>query len=197
MLEYIAEQIRAQALASLTWISRPAGLVEMLQVKNGDTFTKFPAAKRYYGVTCEPGDYLNMSPDGNEICIAFVDSAGDVRIDQRTSHFERISAFFRVVVWYDERKIRFDGQFDKSGKMALEITEVVRTAELNTAGLTGCKIGFENLTTDPAKIWGSYGFKPDDQLFMLPYRTFAVSFRMRGFLFGKCEDFSVQVQTVC
>jgi len=197
MLEYIAEQIRAQAFASLSWISRPAGLVEMLQVRNGNNFTKFPAAKPYYGVVCEPGDYLNMSPDGKEACIAFVDSAGDLKIEQRTSHFERFSAYFRVVVWYDEKRITVGGVMSKTAAMAFEIQNEVKQVNFDAPKLSGCKVLSEGITENPANIWGSYGFKPDDQLFMLPYRTFAVSFRLRGFLFGKCEDFSVQAQEVC
>lgn len=197
MYEYIGEHIRAQVLAPLTWVSRPAGLVEILEVKNGEKNTKFPGAKPYYGVNCEPGDYLNMSPDGKETCIAFVDSSGEIRVDQHTTHFDRISAFFRVVVWYDEKKIRYDGALDISARMTQEIVNLAKSANLNNAGIGGCKVIYESLTTDPAKIWGVYGFKPDDQLFMLPYRTFAVSFRMTAFLSGACQDYSIQVQSVC
>lgn len=193
MIEFAAERIRSGVLSSLSWATRTAGLTEMLQVGAN----KFPGAKPQFGTDCEPGDYLNMSPDGREAAIAFVDSPGDVKVDRHTSNFDQVSATLRVVVWYDESKMRYEGPLDKSTRMAHEVVKLARVCDLSGGAVYGSRLRFEALITDPGAIWGAYGFKADDMLFMLPYRTFAVVFKLRAFVSVGCNDYSVQVQDVC
>ena len=158
MLEYIGEQIRTQVFARLTWISRAGGYTELLEANDGGTQKRFPGTKPQYQVPCEPGDYLNMGPDGKETCIAFVDSPGLIQVDERRSKYERVSVPFRVVVWYDDRKVRYDGPADKAGQMAKEIIAYARAATLSTTGVSGCKVSYDSIDFDPARIWGAYGF---------------------------------------
>ena len=197
MFDYIGEKIRTEAFSRLTWISRAGGFTEMVEVNDGGTLKRFPGAKPQYQMPCEPGDYLNMSPDGSEICIAFTDSAGKIQVDERHRIFDKVSAFFRVVVWYDENRIAYGGATDKAHQMAKEIIAAVRGVNMNNTGLQGCRVSFDSVDFDPAKVWAGYGFKADDALFMRPYRTFAVSFRLRALLATGCADASIQVQGVC
>jgi len=196
MFEYIGEKARA-ALADLEWVSRLAGQTEVLHTTDGGERRAFPGAKPRYGIPCEPGDYLNMGPDGRERCIVFVDFPGEVSVKQRTSHFDRIEVPFRVVAWFNEKALEYSGSADRMGGMVASIVSALKGADFATTGFSGCKTAYTGLSTMPEKIWGAYGIGPETGHFALPYRTFAVYFTLKAHVF-KCADYAIEnAASVC
>lgn len=186
MFEYIGEQIRANVLVNLTWVSRSAGYVEPIRVQDGDKVRLMPGAKPYAGAVCESGDYINMAPDAGQTCIVFVDSDEDVFVTRKTSRYSEIDARFRVVVWYDERKISISAGEILVG-MQSAIIAGVRAVSFNTEGLMLTKTFFQNFQHDPERVWSRYGLHTHKKgLFVAPYKTFAVTFRMIGRFVPEC-----------
>ena len=67
-----------------------------------------------------------MAPDGSETCIAFVDVPSDIQVDETHRTYNILNVRFRVVVWFDERKIDFEGENDKPGRLVQEIINTVK-----------------------------------------------------------------------
>lgn len=187
MFEFIGEQIRTQVFDSFAWITRAGGLTEMLEVSDNGTAVRFPASKPVAGQPCEQGDYINLSPHGREVCIAFVDAPGDINTTERNGMWTRVDIPFRVVVWYNEDKIDYTGNLDKAARMTQDIITAVKAATFSGAGVYKAKGVYTGLSTNPERIWGKYGFKSSDGLFMLPYRTFAINFSMKAFVTNCAE----------
>lgn len=183
MFDFIAEKTRSNVLASLPWVSRCAGLVEPTLATDGGYY---PGARPYAGQPCDAGDYLNMSPQETETCIAFVDTDGEVRKQRGTSRFVGFETHFRVVLWYDERKISVDAGNFAFG-MQSAIIAGVQATNYNGLGLHLTKAFFDGAQFDPKAIWGRYAINQEKQgLFMLPYRTMAISFRLIGRAIPEC-----------
>jgi len=189
MFESIGEAVKTGL--SLEWIERLGGFVELVSVKNGEERALFPGCKEYSGTTWN-GGYLNMSP-GPETSLAFVDSQNDITVERTTGMYRILLIRFRVVVWYDENAIEYEG--DKTGRMVQDVIDKVKAVEF--VGLKSVRTIFEGLSVDPNRIWGQYNYKPDDALFMAPYRTFAVSFRMRAYQMTKICGEALQTNEVC
>lgn len=190
MTEYIAERIRASVLSGLPWISRSAGLTEPARSADGGNY---PGARRYAGDHCHGvGDYINMAPDVAETAIAFVDWDGDIRRVYSNSRLYDFDTYFRVVVWFDERKVTVDAgnlMFALQGA----ITAGILATNINTEGLIRTKAFFDSIQLDPVKVWSRYQIQQDKQgLFMLPYRTFAMRYRLIGRVVPECFTGSIQ-----
>jgi hypothetical protein len=184
MLDYIGERIRESVLVNLPWVSRSSGLVDAVRNADGGNY---PGAKPYFGAPCnDVGDYVNMAPQDGESCIVFIDADSDTKktkVHAKTYDFE---TFFRVVVWIDERKINVDLGNMMWG-MQSAIMSGVQAVSFNTYGLTRSRVFFDSIQHDPKKIWDRYQIEQEKQgLFLLPYRTFAVRFRLIGRLIPSC-----------
>lgn len=183
MFDYIGEKIRAGVLSQNPWISRSAGLTEPVQNADGGLY---PGARPYAGAPCEDtGDYVNMAPSETETCIAFVDQEGELKKVYTNSRLYDFEAFFRVVVWFDERKVTVDGP-SLMLSMQSAITAGVNATSFNTTGLLRTKTFFESAQFDPKSIWGRYAAPDKQGLFLLPYRTFAIRFRLIGRMVPEC-----------
>lgn len=186
MFDYIGEKIRADVLANLTWISRSAGFTTPVRVEDNGRVRLFPGARPYAGVACEDGDYINMGPDAGQVGIAFVDSESSLQVSRKTSKYSEIEALFRVVVWYDERKITVPGSSAMIGLQSAIIAGV-RALSFNTDGLYLTKTYFQRFDHNAGRIWSRYGIVDNDAgLFIAPYQTFAVNFRMIGRYIPEC-----------
>lgn len=184
MTEYIAEKIRDTVLSGLPWISRSAGLTEPVQNADGGTY---PGARTYDGQACHGvGDYINMAPQETETAIAFVDWDGDVRRVYSNARLYDFETYFRVVVWFDEQKVTIDAgnlMFALQGA----IVTGIRASSLNTDGLLRTRVIFDALQLDPVQVWSRYRIGQEKQgLFLVPYRTFAVRFRLIGRMVPEC-----------
>lgn len=190
MTDYIGEKIRDLVLSELPWISRAAGYTEPVPNADGGYFPgarPFPG-QPYHGVS----DYVNMAPQETETAISFVDWDGDLRRVYQNAKLYDFETFFRVVVWFDERKISVDAgnvMFAMQGAIAAGI----RAISLNTDGLLRTKTFFDSATFDAAKVWDRYKMPEKQGLFMLPYRTFALRFRLIGRMVPGC--FTGQITT--
>lgn len=184
MTDYIGEKIRDSVLSGLPWISRSAGLTEPVQNADGGTY---PGARRYTGDPCAAvGDYVNMAPQETETALAFVDWDGDIRRVYSNAKLYDFETPFRVVVWFDERKVTVDAgnlMFALQGA----ITAGIRATNLNTNGLLRTRVIFDSVQLDPIQIWSRYRMGQERQgLFLLPYRTFALRFRLIGRMIPEC-----------
>ncbi len=183
MTEYIAEKIRDAVLSGLPWMSRSAGLTEPVQGAKGT----YPGARRYTGDPCAAvGDYINMAPQETETAIAFVDWDGDNQKVYSNARLYDFKTYFRVVVWFDERKVTVDAG---SLMFALQgaITAGIRAVNFNTDGLLRTKAILDSAQLDPVKVWSKYQMQQQKQgLFLLPYRTFALRFMLMGRVVPEC-----------
>lgn len=184
MTEYIAERVRQNVLVNLPWISRTAGLTEPVQSADGGTY---PGARKYNGQTCQgEGDYINMAPEATETAIAFVDWDGDIRRVYSNSRLYDFEAYFRVVVWFDERKVTIDAG-NLMMAMQAAITSGIKATSLNTEGLLRTRVFFDSAQLDPLQVWSRYRMEQEKQgLFLVPYRTFALRFRLLGRIVPEC-----------
>lgn len=184
MKQYIGEKIRDSVLSSLPWISRAAGLSDPVLGADGLTY---PGARPFDGQPCEgAGDYVNMSPQEGESVVAFVDWDGDLRRVFSTPKLFDFETFFRIVVWMDERKITVSAG-DVRMAMQAAIAAGVRAASYNTDGLYRTRVFFDSLQFDPLSVWARYTAAKENQgLFMLPYQSFALRFRIIGRMVPEC-----------
>lgn len=191
MLETIAEQIRQQ-LATLDWITRTGGLTNPVEILDGETAKTIPACLSYEGAPCDAGsegDFLNMAPHGEEVCIAFVEMPNDFSVVRRHARYDDVTLAFRVVVWYDARKISFDGDLEPSWKMIEQIIGAVKAADVTNDALGGAKIRFNSTQFTPDQIWSRYNMRDANQgFFMYPYRTFGLNFILQCRLNLSCFD---------
>lgn len=190
MTDYIGEKIRDLVLSELPWISRAAGYTEPVRNADGGYF---PGARPFAGQPDHGvSDYVNMAPQETETAIAFVDWDGDLRRVYQNGKVYDFETFFRVVIWFDERKISVDSgnvMFAMQGA----ITAGIRATDLNTEGLLRTKTFFDSTTFDAEKVWSRYKMPEKQGLFMLPYRTFALRFRLIGRMVPQC--FTGQITT--
>ncbi len=172
-------------LSTLPWVSRSAGFTEPTKAAESDRL--YPGSMPYSGQPCDDaGDYLNMAPQEGDTAIAFVDTESEVRTVRSNSRFSEIEALFRVVVWYDSRKVSVDGDSVSMG-LQMAMNAGISAINFNTMGLSGARVFFYTYTPDPKKIWSRYGMGSDkDGLFMLPYRTFAVAYRLTARYRAEC-----------
>lgn len=198
MFEYVGNKIRA-SLATVPLLTRAGGLAETIDTVDGNERRKYPGCKGYRdkdGVyTGKSEDIMNVSPDGSFPGIAFTDFPTDIQVEQNTSRYQFISVRFRVVVWYNEETVVHDGEADKSGALMQAVIAAVRTTEMPF--FKKPKINFEAISADAGRIWSTYNFKPDDALFLPPYRTFAIIFRMRAYLMKNCPLPEIEVDESC
>lgn len=184
MFDYIGELVRAGVLSQSPWISRCAGLAEPVPNADGGFY---PGARPYAGQPCDAvGDYINMAPSELETCIAFVDQDSEVRQVYSTSKLYDFEVFFRVVVWFDERKVTAD-----AGNLMIllqsGITAGVLAVSFNTPGMSRTKTFFDSVQIDPKTIWSRYQIDQEKHgLFLLPYRTLAIRFRLIGRVVPAC-----------
>mgnify|MGYP000113668882 FL=1 len=198
MFEYIGNKLRA-SLAASPMITRPGGLAEVIDTVNGNERTKYPGCKGYRdkdGVyTGKTSDIMNLSPDASAAGIAFTDFPSDITVEQNTGRYQLITVRFRVVVWYNEDAMDYQGEVDKGGRLMQEVIDRVNAAEMPF--FKKSKINLEAISADASRIWSVYSFKPDDALFLPPYRTFAIIFRMRAYLMKGCELPEIEVDQSC
>lgn len=186
MFDYIGEKIR-QRLATLDWLSRTGGYTIPAETTDAGQAAGYPSAPWYEGAECAPTERLNMAPDGRETAQAFVDSDGILNQLRRTARYIDFSANIRVVLWYDTRKIEYDGDSDKEWQMISEIIAAVKSTELNTEGLGAARLRYASSQFDPDTIWGKYGMRAKGQgLFTWPYKTLALQFTLTGRLIPQC-----------
>lgn len=183
MFEHIGAQTRRSVFENLPWVSRFAGLAEPVPGADGRIY---PGARPFAGQPCDAGDYVNMSPSEAETCIAFVDSDSDVRKTRTTSRYYDFELFFRVVLWYDERKIPIDPE-NLLFALHSAISAGVMATRFDTAGILRTKAFYDSMQVDPLKVWDRYKIDQQKQaLFVLPYRSFAVRFRLIGVVTPAC-----------
>lgn len=189
MLDYIGEKVRDSVLSGLPWVSRSAGLVDVVRSADGGNY---PGARPYVGGPLEDvGDYVNMAPQEGETCIAFVDSDADTRRVLSHAKFFDFETFFRVVVWLDERRVSVDIGNMMWGLQS-GITAGVLAVSFNTDGMLRTKCFFDAIQHDQAEIWRRYQMGQEKQgLFLLPYRTFAIRFRLIGRMVPACFTYPI------
>ena len=124
-----------------------------------------------------------------ETCIVFSEFQ-EYTVNERVNLYERFTLRFRLIVWFNEAKIDYDGYAGE--KISKDLIKKVRGLNMYKKP----QINFESITADPARIWSAYSFRPDDALFMAPYRTFALTFSLRAYEMVKCVDETV-IETVC
>lgn len=185
MFDYIGEKIRAGVLSSLPWISRAAGYTEPARAVDSGRF--YPGARPYAGQPCtDAGDVLNMAPEEGDTAIAFVDSDFEIRVIGENRRWQEVETFFRVVVWYDTRKVAIDAGHLATG-LQMAINAGVGALDFNTEGLQGAKARFYTFTDTPSRIWARYGMADDPGgVFMLPYRTFALTYKFTARYRAEC-----------
>ena len=185
MFDYLGEKIRAGVLANLPWVSRSAGLTVPVMAADSGRF--YPGALPYTGHPCrDTGDYINMSPQEGETAICFFDTEGELRVFGQNTRFQQIETFFRVVVWYDSRKITIPGTALSTG-LQMAIAAGVQAVDFNTDGLSGCRAYFHNFTADASRIWARYGMADSRAaLFLMPYQTFAITFKFIARFRAEC-----------
>ena len=187
MFDRLGQEI-ISVLEPLEYITLRGGMVELINQTDGEQRSVTPQSKVYAdGVWT--GEYQNLSPDHSETCIVFSEFV-DYTVTERTNLYERFTLRFRLIVWFNEAKIDYDGYAGE--KISKDLIRKVRGLNLYKKP----QIHFESITADPARIWSAYSFKPDDALFMAPYRTFALTFTLRAFEMIKCED-TTTIETVC
>lgn len=186
MFDYIGEKIRLQ-LAGLDWLSRSAGYTVPVEIQDGGERGGYPAANYYDGAPCPVGEKLNMAPHEGETALAFVDSDAVFTTTRRTSRFIEFSTNIRLVLWYDTRKVAYDGDSDKEWQMISDVTNAVKSASFDTEGLLATRIRFASVQYDPAQIWGKYSLRSEGQgLFVYPYKTMAIIFTLSGRFVADC-----------
>ena len=186
MFEAIGEAIRAQ-LAELTWISRTGGQTIPIEVRDGEVFKTFPGCRPYEGAPCDAGDFVNLSPHADETCIAFCEFNGDISVLRHTSRYDDISFPVRVVLWWDARKISFDGDVSAEWAMTDKVIEAVKAADIETEIFGAARIQYLSTQITPSLIWDRYNIRSEGQgLFMYPYRTIGLNFNIRGRINLKC-----------
>ncbi len=176
MIESIADQIKAGVFDNLDWITRSGGLTELVEDTSGETPVRRPWAR-----ILEDGvrSYVDVTPDGNDACIAFVDFPSDMTVETERSKYRIVVLRPRIVVWCNEDKIEYSGDLEKQGGMVTAINNLVRGLSINA--LSTSRIVLESMSVDAGRIWSGYNFRADDALFVAPYRTFALTFRLRGY----------------
>ena len=190
MFEYIGKKIQT-SLALLEYVSLAGGYTELIDAPNGGERLKRPMSRKY--VDGKPDGYVDMSPDGSESCIMFVDGT-DMSLEQHTNHYDVLLFRPRIVVWYDERKLDFTGELDTGARVTQDIISSVKSTLFPFFSRVHAR--FELLTVDPARIWQGYNFKPDDALFMAPYRTFAITFRLKVWQMN-CVESTIELNEIC
>ena len=185
MFDYIGEKIRTNVLSTLPWVSRSAGYTEPAKAADSNKF--YPGAMPYDGQPCtDGGDYLNMAPQEGDTALVFVDSDSDVRVIRRNTRFSEIEALFRVVVWYDTRKVTVPGDSANIG-LQMALNAGIGAVDFNAEGLQGARVFYYTFSSDAKRIWSRYGMGVDsDTLFMLPYRTFAITYKLTGRFRPEC-----------
>lgn len=186
MFEQIGESIRA-SLAELTWISRTGGATVPIEIRDGETFKTFPGCLAYEGAPCEAGQFVNLAPDSSESCIAFIEFLNDVTVVRHTSRYDDISFQFRVVLWWDARKIAFDGDEVVEWGIIERVIAKVKAANIENTVFGAARVQYLSAQFTPDQIWGRYNIQTQGQgLFMYPYRTMGLNFNVRGRLNLKC-----------
>lgn len=186
MFDYIGEKIRVK-LAAIEWISRTGGYTVQAETKDGTTKAGYPSAPWYTGADCTPTERLNMAPHDGETAIAFVDSDGNLTTVKRTAKYIDFAANVRVVLWYDTRRIVYEGDSDREWQMIKDVIGAAKSAEMNTEGLGLARLRFASVQYDPAQIWNKYAMRTVGQgLFTWPYKTLAITFTLTGRLVMNC-----------
>lgn len=192
MIEYIGKKIQ-EALSGIEYISLAGGYAEMIEAPNKEgERARRPMCRKYTNGVAT--DYVELTPDGSESCITFVDSQNDVSVETHTSRYDILIIRPRVVAWYDERKLIFEGEADTGTRIFQDVQSAIKA--INFSFFAKSTIRFESVAVDPARIWGAYNFKPDDALFMAPYRTIAFTFRMKVWLTA-CKESKIELDTSC
>ena len=190
MFEYIGKKIQT-SLSTLDYVSLAGGYTELVDAPDGEERIKLPMCRKY--VDGKADGYVNMSPDGSESCIMFVDGT-EMSLELHTSRYDILIFRPRVVVWYDERKLGFTGELDTGARVMQDIMSKVKLASFPFFSKVSAR--FELLTVDSGRIWSAYNFKPDDALFMAPYRTFAVTFRLKVWQ-TNCVESTIELNEIC
>ena len=187
MFDRLGQQI-ITLLEPLEYITLRGGLVELINQTDGDARSVTPQSKVYVDGVWN-GEYQNLSPDHSETCIVFSEFQ-EYTVNERVNLYERFTLRFRLIVWFNEAKIDYDGYAGE--KISKDLIKKVRGLNMYKKP----QINFESITADPARIWSAYSFRPDDALFMAPYRTFALTFSLRAYEMVKCVD-ETAINTVC
>ena len=187
MFDRLGQEI-ISVLGPLEYITLRGGLVELINQTDGEARSITPQSKVYVDGVWN-GEYQNLSPDHSETCIVFSEFV-EYTVNERTNMYERFTLRFRLIVWFNEAKIDYDGYAGE--KISKDLIKKVRGLNMYKKP----QINFESITADPARIWSAYSFRPDDALFMAPYRTFALTFSLRAYEMVKCVD-ETAINTVC
>lgn len=187
MFDQLGQKIRA-VLEPLEYISLRGGLVELINQSDGEQRSITPQCKTFVNDVWN-GDWQNLSPDHSETCIVFTEIQ-DYQVNESTSRYDRFTVKFRVIVWYNESKIYYEGYVGE--KIQRDITRKIKGLNIYKKP----QISLESITADPSRIWSAYSFRPDDALFMAPYRTFALTFNLKAYEMVKCVD-ETQIEEVC
>ena len=192
MIEYIGKKIQP-ALSSIEYVSLAGGYVEMIEAPNKEgERTRRPMCRKY--VDGVPVDYVEVTPDGSDSCIMFVDMPTEPSVDLHTTRYDVLIIRPRIVIWYDEQKVIFEGEVDTGTRIFQDVQSALKEVDFSFFGKS--TIRFESITVDPARIWNGYNFKPDDALFMAPYRTVAFTFRMKAWSMN-CKESKIELDKSC
>lgn len=179
MLELIGENVR-RALEKVDYIRLAGGYAEPITKDDNGTLRTFPACRVWPGIV-HSEDYVNLSPHEDAGCIAFVDAGQDVEVLKATERAKEISTYFRVVVWYDQRRILADNQTALQIAMANDLIVRLRNADFTGGGIVAGRAEIYGTSNNVDAIWGRYGMGVDDRgLFMAPYNTFSMLFKFTG-----------------
>lgn len=196
MFEQIGYSIQ-KALKDLSFVSFAGGYAELLDTTGDEERVKYPASKEFKNGVWS-GDYESLLPDGEERCIVFTDSQTDITVSSSNARYSVLIIRFRVVVWFDERKIEFEDSDQYGDKMARVMQEIINTVPgVKFPDFMKSRTVFESINADPLRIWAAYAPKPDDALFMAPYRTFAVTFRTTAWLANGCKLPTIENVNAC
>ena len=192
MIEYIGLQVK-EKLSSLDWITHPGGYAFLVNDVDGSERVAYPATKEIKNGVWT-GKYDSMLPDSEKTCLAFVDSQNDITVELERSRYRVLVIPFRVVVWLDETKLEVQGNLPTIDTVFNAIKSAVCDADFPE--FQNCRTTFQSITFDPARIWAGYTLRPDDALFLAPYRTFAITFRLRAYEMT-CATSQIESNEIC
>jgi hypothetical protein len=186
MFDHIG-QVVADALKNLDFADTVAGFCEPVTRDDNGVQRTFPAARKT-GNEYSALEYLNMSPHDGISCLIFTDSEDALNVVSLPTERRRMEVRFRVVVWYDERLVKTDTGGDVAPAIIKAVSGLLYDADFSANYWLSPKLNLYQIELTPDRIWSRYRMGADDRaLFVLPYRTIAITYRLSGYWAENCD----------
>ena len=186
MIETIVGKINTDRLAPLTFITRLGGVARAQVLRVGDKNKTVPVSVNPGTDACQTGDYLLLSPDSAQACIAYWELVTNEQL-RRSAHLIQMRATLRLVLW---AKI---ARFSPASMDVLAANVIGAMTPFWKMGKDGhiidAKCEFLHEEPKTPAIFSRYTYdERERQYLMLPYDYASLLFQVHYSISGACAD---------